>query len=180
MKKLISFYMLMVAFMIFFALPTDAKETKEIKGQTEESGSATDSSGVDTGVSPGQPGLFGIESSSCNYWWVYGQHTWKWRGVPYVWISYSSYGKSWTEYGTSTGGCGIPLTVDRIYVRVTEYPLNSYYSTYDNTAYNTNFVDRGNSGFCVVCPNLCGVKSFHEATKSGVTWNATVRSGCAQ
>ncbi|MBI4680142.1 MAG: hypothetical protein HY753_02730 [Nitrospirae bacterium] len=118
-------------------------------------------------------------TSNCTWWWLYGQNRWKWSGVPGFYVSYESYAKSWTEYGTSTGGCGIPLTVDRLYVSVREFPLEWPYTFYENTAYNTNFVDKGNSGWCANCTNLCGVKSGHSATKNGITWNVTVKSGCA-
>ena len=173
MKKLVSYFL--VAF-LFLAISADAKEKQ---GKEEGTGSSNKSSGVNTGVAPEQPGQFGVESSSCTWWWLTGQHSWSWSGIPYLYISWNSYGKTWTEYGTSTGPCsGVPLIVDRIYVRVVEYPRGSAYADYDNTAYNTNFVDRGNSGWCAGCPNLCGVWSYHEATKSGITWSAQARSGC--
>jgi hypothetical protein len=72
------------------------------------------------------------------------------------------------------------LVVDTIYVRVTEYPLNTPpYTTYDATATNTNFVSRSNSGTAFLVPPICGVNSFHSASKNGINWNITVRSGCA-
>lgn len=179
MKMKILFGLLVASVVSFFlGLPVDARE-KEKRGPREESSSITESSGFDAGDQPQvPPGDFGIQQS-CTWWWLYGQHSWSWRGIPGFFVTYNSYGKSWTEYGTSTGGCGIPLVVDRIYVQVTEYPLNSFYTSYDNTAFNTNFVDRGNSGSCFGCPNICGATSFHQATKFGITWSASARSGCA-
>lgn len=179
MKKLIS-YLLLITFILFY-VPIDAKEidAKEKEGRGEETGSATKSSGVDAGVSPERPDQLGIESSSCTWWWLYGQHRWSWSGIPGLYVSYSSWGASWTEYGTSTGGCGIPLTVDKLYVRVVEYPREFPYTEYDSTAYNTTFVERTNNGWCIGCTNICGARSYHTATKSGVTWSVSARSGCA-
>lgn len=178
------FVALLVSF--FFPLSTYASG-KEVKGKMEAHGLNSSSKGVNAGISPNLDlppeqarSLESLNSTDCTYWWIYGRSSWNWSGIPYVYISYNSNGKSWTEYGTSTGGCGIPLTVDRLYVRVQEYPANSWpYTSYDKTVNNTNYVERGNSGWCTGCTNICGAYGWHNATKNGVYWSTTTSSGCA-
>lgn len=121
------------------------------------------------------------KNSSCNWWWIYGRHRWKWSGIPGLYIYHESWGMSKTEYGTSQGGCGIPLTVDRLYVKVVERPRTWQFSIYDKVGYNTSYVEAKNSGHCVgSCRAMCGAYSYHEALKSGVKWHVSVYSGCRQ
>ncbi len=185
MKKLILY---LVVFFLLFTISADAKEDKEKKGQQQVTATSSGSTGVDVGSPPDQQGQFGIESSSCTWWWLSGQHSWSWSGIPYLYISWSGYGKSWTEYGTSTGPCsGVPLTVDILYVGVTLYYRYEWenflriFTSFDNTAYNTSFADKSGSGWCggPGCPTICGGSSYHEAHKNGVRWHAAAWSGCA-
>lgn len=186
MKKRMFFLLALWLLIVLMSIPTHA-QNRVPRGEAEGSGSGGLSAGVDSGVSPDDPNLSlkdsansvtALDSSSCTWWWIYGKNSWSWKRL-FV-TSYKSSGQSSTEYGTSSGGCGIPLVVDTIYVRVTEYPLNTPpYTTYDATATNTNFVSRNNSGTAVLVPPICGVNSFHSFSKSGTGWSVTVRSGCA-
>lgn len=154
---------------------------KEKEGPSSEKGEAQSTSYItgDTSTLRGVPGNDGSTLASCTYWWITGQNHYNWSGVPCVALSYDTYGRSFTEYGTATSSCGTPLIVDSIYVGVQEYPLNSGYIFYDQYAYNTNFVDKGHNATVQWCATICGVKSYHVANKNGISWNTVTRSGCA-
>jgi len=178
MKKLISCFLILGVFLfIGFTLPSYAKDKQN--PHQEETGSATYSSSFDAAVPPEDAAQLGGDvtaSASCDWWWLTGQHHWRWSGIPYVSTSYWTDTKSWTEYGTSTGKCGIALTVDRLYADVVLKPSN--YAGTSWTGYNTNVVYQERNGWCLGCAKLCGAKSFHQATKYGITWSVTTKSGC--
>ena len=50
-----------------------------------------------------------------DYWWVSGNHTWKSKTY-YFYAETDLSASTWTRYGSSTGPCDIPLTVDKIEV----------------------------------------------------------------
>ncbi len=161
----------LIVFSSVFAEEGENNRTRKIEVRGEGIGSSI--------VSPWESGDVAIQQD-CSWWWLWGSNSYRWWGIPGFFITYESMGKSWTEYGTATESCGIPLIVDRIYVKVKEKPLTwtAPYTVYDKTAYNTNRVEARNSGVCGGCPLICGVETYHEAFKMGITWYVTVKSGC--
>lgn len=140
MKKQIFALLIFGVITVCFVGSTYAQDTyaQEMTHEQKESGSAESSSSVDSNVPTPNTGPL-APLASCTWWWIYGQNSWSWHGLPPLYATNNSSGTSTTTYGTSTGSCGTPLIVDRIYVRVIEYPLNDLCCTrYDKTAYNTS------------------------------------------
>ena len=118
-------------------------------------------------------------AEGCNWWWVNGWDSWKYNYyLLYLHTRFNS--NTSTTYGTSAGSCGIPLTVDRLYLHATEYPLGSVYGTFEKTGYTTNYIEKEDvRDLFGSVPLPCGIKGFHEATHHGVTWSVTISVGCA-
>lgn len=156
-----------------------------IKGQGSGSGGA-EMSEATSGSAPSSQDLGGLSTQSllaaatCNYWWVNGNHTWRWEGIPFIGgIRTYLDASSWTTYGTSTASCGLPLIVDRLKVEARTVG-DTFPVTAQSTQYNVSTVSASNSGLSLgVFSPPCGGYSYHEAYKSGITWYAVARSGCA-
>jgi len=153
-----------------------------VKGAGSGSGGSSASEGTlgsapttkDLGALSGQTLMV---ATTCNYWWLSGNHSWSWNGIPYVAINVSLNASSWTTYGTSTATCNTPLVVDRLkvdaYTVGGDFPLHAI-----NTLYNVSSVSASASGSSLMAAPPCGGTSNHEAYKSGITWYSASRSGC--
>ncbi|MBI2779813.1 MAG: hypothetical protein HYX62_08550 [Gammaproteobacteria bacterium] len=112
-----------------------------------------------------------------DYWWVTGSYEWRWKYyLLYSWNSLR--GTTSTKYGTSTGPCDIPLTVDWIQVKGNNRG-GEFNAVINNTAYNTSYVEAydkvtGSGGSAKVC----GTRTEHIANKSGVQWATYGAAGC--
>lgn len=115
--------------------------------------------------------------ATCDWWWLTGSHTWAWSGF-WFYTQFSSHASSQTTYGTSTGTCGTPLTVDQIFVQMELWNGPTILlDRYNKTLYNINYVYAensvtwwGSSG----TPNT-GI-SFHKAIKNGIQWSNSATS----
>jgi hypothetical protein len=119
--------------------------------------------------------------NSCTRWWLHGKHrySWRWYGI-YGWNKISA--SSQTTYANKNGSCGIPLVVDQISVKGNTFKLSGSSATVNKTAYNTDYVSDSGKGHWVGNKGgrTCGASVLHKATKYGVTWKVTTRSGCGK
>lgn len=140
------------------------------------------------GLPPAQPIPRGLVPNSvtaaaaCTTWWIKGSLSWKWRGVPGVYITNELIAGTNTYYGGTTNPdeCGRPpLTVDRILVDAKSKGTILGVRV-NKTAYNTSSV-RGledSFGIADTADTMCGAEGYHEAYKNGVTWSTFTKSGC--
>ena len=159
------------------------------QGQQSQSAGSEASSAIGAGSPPSALDLGSIIGatpqdltalSACTWWWVHGTHNWRWRGIPGIIISVSLSGRSWTTYGTSTGTCGTPLVVDRLHVEARTHRTGDILAfVLKRTAFNVDTVDVSDQRTEYNVGGPCGGSAFHEAMKSGITWNTRSRSGCA-
>ena len=123
-------------------------------------------------------------SATCIFptWWVSGSHSWKWRGIPGIYVKNELSAETHTFYGTATNidACGrLPLIVDRIKVRAKGTGTTFFEVRVNKTAYNTSSVSGSetNYSYGTQAETLCGAKGYHEAYKNGVTWYYRTTSG---
>lgn len=168
-------------------LTTNKSGLQTRQGQQSQSAGSEASSAIGAGSSPSAQDLRRIIGatpqdltalSACTWWWVHGNHNWRWRGIPYIGFTVSLSARSWATYGTSTGSCGTPLIVDRLHVEARTHGMNAD-SFIQRTAFNVDTVEVSDSRTQFGGSTPCGASAFHEATKSGITWNTRSRSGCA-
>jgi hypothetical protein len=118
-----------------------------------------------------------IAAQGCTTWWLHGSHKWKYKN--YILYTYAKFkALSQTTYGTQKGSCGTPLVVDKLSF---DAKIGSdEWSNFDwsKTGYNTSRVKqtRKAHGFNIGSP--CGMRVLHEASKNGIKWYFTTRSGC--
>jgi len=159
---------------------------KASSGEEASDSVPTESDGIDvftpSSKSNGNSDL-NIEShAGCTWWWVSGYDSYSWKSYIFY-LKAKFYSSSTTTYGTSTGSCGEPLYVDRLYLKATEFPKGTaYYTWFEKTGYNTSFIDYEDVRYLYSTsgvPAPCGINGYHEAYHHGVTWSVTVKVGCA-
>lgn len=126
---------------------------------------------------------FSYVPTGCPEWWVHGSHNWSWKGIPIFGIEVSLSAASWTTWGTSTASCGAPLNVDVLQASIgvwrSPHPLAPPDWTSANTGTNTSVITTEDDGLVIPAGDLpCGAEAGHRATKNGVSWSYTTKSGC--
>tara|TARA_R110002072_G_scaffold298269_2_gene471961 strand:+ start:8767 stop:9363 length:597 start_codon:yes stop_codon:yes gene_type:complete len=170
------------------AAPDEVMEKQE-KPMLSQSGGSSFSRGVQSdgsisdelyyskGYSPSA-----ISDCSTN-WWVSGNHNWSWKGY-YLYLKVKLSATTWTRYGSSTGPCEIPLTVDKLEttgrtLRDSSFAVGQV--NINNTVYNTNIASPSGDdkvyGFGLT-KGPCGARIEHRATKNGISWSTSTQSGC--
>ncbi|MGD8908162.1 MAG: hypothetical protein PVI92_02370 [Chromatiales bacterium] len=121
-----------------------------------------------------------LQAQACTRWWINGHHKYKWKN--YLFAGYNKLtASSDTTYGDANGTCGIPLTVDVLKVRGNTVRISNMPAYVKKTAYNTSHVeDSGKTKWVGNGGNACGAIVDHIATKNGVTWSTTTKSGCGK
>lgn len=152
-------------------------------GEATSDSMSVPSNGVDVFELPeqpnGDPGISTESHTGCTRWWIHGYDSYSWKHYG-LFISAKFYSSSRTTYGTSSGSCGEPLYVDRLYLHAYPKPDNPYINfSFEKTGYNTDFIEASNSVIVTGnTPTPCGIKGYHEAYHHGVTWSTTVKVGC--
>lgn len=170
------------------SLTTSKSGLQTRQGQQSQSAGSEASSAIGAGSPPSTQDLRKIIGatpqdltalSACTWWWVHGTHSWSWSGIPFVGFRVNLSARSWTTYGTSTSSCGTPMVVDRLHVAAQTYGMTAGNVALQRTAFNVSSIEGNDSIVTLLEIPPCGASSFHEAIKSGITWNIRVRSGCA-
>ena len=160
--------------------PIASRVLKSQQGGAEHSsGSFTDGSYPIKGYSAT------AQSSGCyDSWWISGDHKWSWKAY-YFYMKAKLSGGSWTRYGTTSGPCDIPLTVDKLEIRGETYQKEGTVAPrvrINKTAYNTNSVNDSDDETIYgtgLTDGICGAEVKHTATKSYTSWFTITSSGCA-
>lgn len=123
-------------------------------------------------------------SSSCvSTWWLSGSHNWKWKSY-WAYLKIELNGSSWTRYGTSSGPCEIPLTVNRIdVIGDTKASINTATgkARINNSGFETNRIDASGSDKIYginLTKGPCGAVVLHRAYHLGISWSNISKSGC--
>lgn len=156
-----------------------------LRGSNSAEGSATSSTGVVTGIAPFDSPV--QTAAICSTWWVTGNHTWRWRGIPGLYVKRHLWGQTNTFYGSATdpNACSRPsLPVDRIQVKGYSVPgctpgcINCGYQgclKIDRTLFSTSYVEQGASN--TGSDRIDGAYVEHIAEKNGISWKSITRSG---
>ena len=156
------------------------------KAPQEGGANTTSGMGVETGIAPISGKSTGDASveplAVCTSWWVWGSHTWKYR-YAFLYVKNEMSAKTETFYGTSTdpNACGKPALIADVLVIDGRTYGGWPNAIVKQTGYNTSIITKSDSatGFGGGLSPVCGAAATHTATKSGITWSAYTKSGCA-